>query len=63
MLLSDLKNTYRAFIGELGDYGKDTAAGEWKGDELHLHSKNGSVKISYDDEVVKAKGLFKSWFG
>jgi len=50
---SDLDNVQRSFLGHFNPSQWDIGA-PWEGDELSVESKNGSVKISFDDESQAA---------
>ena len=51
---SEVDKTTRSFVGDFSPWieGED----EWKGDEVILETKNGSVKVHYDDEVIESLG-------
>lgn len=45
-----INDTNKSFIGDASGY-LEKGGKNWHGDELILESKNGSIKISYDDEL------------
>ncbi|PPQ94403.1 hypothetical protein CVT25_002491 [Psilocybe cyanescens] len=47
---SEMNGMQRSFIGDF-DANAIQNAGEWAGDTLSLESRNGSVKVYFDDEV------------
>ncbi|KAF8067928.1 hypothetical protein FPV67DRAFT_1165290 [Lyophyllum atratum] len=55
---SEVDKTRRCFIG---DYSEMADGEEWQGDEVFVETRNGSVKVHYDDEVQE-KGDRKSGF-
>ncbi|KAF9558565.1 hypothetical protein CPC08DRAFT_638884 [Agrocybe pediades] len=60
--LSSVNGVRRNFLGDFSAASKaENVEGEqWLGDELHVESRNGNVKICYDDEVdTSMAGRFK----
>jgi hypothetical protein len=53
--------TRRGFVGDFSGWteGEDG----WKGDEAILETKNGSVKVYYDDEVIESLEFIKPKVG
>ena len=53
----------------MGDYSTWRDGKAWTGDEVVIDSKNGSVRIQFDDEVVPDgpkgpfSGMWSRWFG
>ena len=52
---SELDHVQRSFLGHFNPSQWDIGS-PWEGDELSIESKNGSVKVSYDDESQGARG-------
>ncbi|KAJ6464329.1 hypothetical protein DFH09DRAFT_957823, partial [Mycena vulgaris] len=59
---SEADHTRCCFVGDFSEWTED---GAWAGDEVHVESSNGNVKLKYDTEVPeeKGKGLFGRLFG
>ena len=57
-IFSELDHVQRSFLGHFNpsqwDIGKP-----WEGDELSIESKNGSVNVSFDDEMRSQSFLSK----
>ncbi|KAG6864150.1 hypothetical protein C0991_012005 [Blastosporella zonata] len=56
---SDIDKTYKCFIG---DYSSIVDGEEWKGDEVVVEARNGSVKLYYVDELFNENGERKVGF-
>jgi len=52
---SELDGVQRSFLGHFNPSQWDVGV-PWEGDELSVESKNGSVKITFDDEGQGARG-------
>ena len=64
-MLSTVNGTHTYFVGERPNCGKWHTGGSGDGEEVDGvigSSKNGSVKVSYDDEGTKGAGVFSSFF-
>jgi hypothetical protein len=60
---SDINKTRRSFIGDFSEWSDDEP---WTGDEIAVETRNGSVKVQFDNEVhdtAKSKGFFGRLFG
>lgn len=51
---SELDHVQRSFLGHFNPSHWDVGV-PWEGDELSIESKNGSVKVSFDDEGQEAR--------
>ena len=63
--LSTLNGTHTYFVGERPSDGKWHTGGREDGDEvdgLIASSKNGSIKVSYDEEDAREPGVLSSLF-
>ena len=59
---SEFDHVQRSFLGHFNPSQWDIGV-PWEGDELSIESKNGSVKISYDDENRGGQSFLSKLFG
>ncbi|KAJ6575973.1 hypothetical protein DFH09DRAFT_1150137 [Mycena vulgaris] len=61
-MFGEADHTRRCFVGDFSDWTEDIT---WAGDEVHVESANGNVKLQYNAEAPgeKGKGLFGRLFG
>ncbi|KAF9041615.1 hypothetical protein BJ165DRAFT_1350259, partial [Panaeolus papilionaceus] len=60
-LFSQIDRVHRYFLGPMDSH--QDVGDDWMGDELFAESMNGSIKVSYDDEVPVAQPKSQSFIG
>jgi hypothetical protein len=51
-------STRRSFVGDLSQW-----TDNWQGDEVVAETRNGGVKVQYDDEVIESYNINQPYFG